>query len=122
MQKSVLIIMPDRCIRETLCQFISSEGFECHSTENTTRAMGYINKKCYDVLITDLDLYKFNGDKFLVKTPKRPCHPFVIYIVPYIDRYIVEKLQEKRGVDFLVAPIDFNQLLNLLNNRLCSDK
>jgi len=114
MKKTILIIISDKYIREAFFQFLSSENYSCMTAENINQAIEHISKISYDVLICDFDLYKSDRSKFIKKTCKQ--NPFIVYIVHYIDRSIVKKLQETENVDYIISPIDFNLLLNKLNS------
>ena len=59
--RNILIIDDDKIILDSLCDFLSSEGFETDGAETFKTALSRLEKNHYNLVITDINLPDGNG-------------------------------------------------------------
>jgi len=67
-----------------------------------------------------MDFHKNDFIPFFEKVTNLPCEPLLLYIVPYIDRDFLKNIKTLKTIDYLITPIDFNQLLEKLSEHFSS--
>src|SRR5512135_3611049 len=108
--KSILIIDDDQIILESLCKFLSSEGFETEGAETFKAALSKLETNRYKLVITDINLP--NGDGFEMLDIIRNNHPQTVAIVITGYGTIESAVTSiKRGAhDYLTKPIIDDEL------------
>ena len=77
--KSILIIDDDKIILDSLCDFLSSEGFETDGAETFKAALARLEKSRYNLVITDIHLP--DGDGLEIIDIIKNYHPQTVAIV-----------------------------------------
>lgn len=114
-KKKLLLSISEKHIRESLCQILNAENFECVCTETFIEAIKTCSTgNCFDAIIVDMNFHKHEAVNFIETVTCQPCQPLVIYIIPYIDRDFLNEINELQTVDYIIPPIDFNHLLEKL--------
>jgi DNA-binding NtrC family response regulator len=108
--KSILVIDDDQIILESLCKFLSSEGFETEGAETFKDALSKLETNRYNLVITDINLP--DGDGFDLLDIIRNHHPQTVTIVITGYGTIESAVTSiKRGAhDYLTKPIIDDEL------------
>ncbi|MEJ2650063.1 MAG: sigma-54 dependent transcriptional regulator, partial [Sedimentisphaerales bacterium] len=108
--KSILIIDDDKVILDSLCDFLSSEGFETHGAETFGTALTRLEKNHYNLVITDIHLP--DGDGLEIVDIVKNNHPQTVAIVITSYGTIESAVSSiKRGAhDYLTKPIIDDEL------------
>jgi len=61
-EKSILVVDDDRIILDSLCEFLSLEGFQTSRAETLKSALAELQKQSYSLVITEINLP--DGDGF----------------------------------------------------------
>jgi CheY-like chemotaxis protein len=113
----VLIVEDERVSREALGHLLSRFGYRVELAESAEDALALIERHPRpDVVLLDVDLPGMNGMELLVEL--RETMPDVVSILlTGADRETVWPATS-RGVPYLRKPIDFDRLLNVLDQRV----
>jgi DNA-binding NtrC family response regulator len=108
--KSILIIDDDKIILDSLCEFLSSEGFEAEGAETYKSALSKLENNRYNLVITDINLP--DGDGFEILDMLKNKHPQTVAIVITGYGTIESAVTSiKRGAhDYLTKPIIDDEL------------
>ena len=63
--KNILVVDDDRIILDSLCEFLTLEGFQTNGAETLKDALGELDKDSYSLVITDVNLPDGDGLELL---------------------------------------------------------
>jgi len=109
-EKSVLIVDDDKIILDSLCEFLSLEGFQAKGSKTLNSAVAELQKQNYSLVITDINLP--DGDGFMLLDTVRNEHPqtVVIVITGYGSIDGAVKAIKRGAYDYLTKPIIDDEL------------
>jgi len=109
-KKSILVIDDDRIILDSLCEFLSLEGFETSGAETLKNAVTELQRRDYCLVITDVNLP--DGDGFDLLDMVRRDYPqtVVIVITGYGTIESAVKAIKRGAYDYLTKPIVDDEL------------
>ncbi len=103
--KRILIVDDDQIIRDSLCEFIKMEGYQCQGADSFNSALKELERHPYHLVITDVNMPGSDGFELLRVIRKR--YPAIVTIV--VTGYgTIESAVEaiKMGAyDYLTKPI-----------------
>lgn len=117
MKKKVLIVDDDEIIVETLSQKLILEGFDIMFVNDAYQALDLIIKNInFDLIIMDLMLPKLSGLKLMTILNRHyPKIVPVIFISSMNKSEIILAAIEKGAKDFLIKPVNFEELMIRIN-------
>jgi len=109
-EKSVLIVDDDKIILDSLCEFLSLEGFQTKGSKTLNSAVAELQNQNYSLVITDINLP--DGDGFMLLDTVRNEHPqtVVIVITGYGSIDGAVKAIKRGAYDYLTKPIIDDEL------------
>jgi two-component system response regulator AtoC len=104
-EKSILVIDDDRIILDSLCEFLSLEGFHATGAETLSDALNHLRRKTFALVLTDVNLP--DGDGLDLLDIIRSDYPQTVAIVITGYGTIDSAVRAiKRGAyDYLTKPI-----------------
>ena len=108
--KSILIVDDDEIILDSLCEFLSLEGFATTGAGSLKAAMEKLQNNSYSLLITDVNLP--DGDGFELLEAVKQNHPqtVAILITAYGTIESAVKAIKQGAYDYLTKPIIDDEL------------
>ncbi len=67
-----LVVDDSMLIRHTVCRFLEARGFEVESATNGAEALEMLDRIQPDIIVTDLQMPKMNGQELLTALKSRP--------------------------------------------------
>jgi DNA-binding NtrC family response regulator len=109
-EKNILVVDDDKIILDSLCEFLSLEGFQATGTETLKGALAELQSNQYGLVITDVNLP--DGDGLGLLDAARKDYPQTVVIVITGYGTIESAVQAiKRGAyDYLTKPIEDDEL------------
>ena len=109
-EKSILVVDDDRIILDSLCEFLSLEGFQTSSAETLKSALAKLQKQSSSLVITDVNLP--DGDGLELLDVIRNNHPqtVVIVITGYGTIESAVRAIKQGAYDYLTKPIADDEL------------
>jgi len=109
-EKSILVADDDRIILESLCEFLSLEGFRTKGAETLRDAALELQKYPYSLVIADINLP--DGDGFELLEIVRKNHPrtVVIVVTGYGTIESAVKAIKRGAFDYLTKPVVDDEL------------
>ena len=104
-KKRLLVVDDDQIIRDSLCEFLRLEGYECETVESFNTALNELEKQRYNVVITDVNMPEANGFELLRVIRKRYTEIVTIVITGYGTIESAVQAIKMGAYDYLTKPI-----------------
>jgi len=118
MKRKILIVDDDDQIRNLLMALLRNPDFEVDTASNGEEALKLIENKYYDLVITDYDMPKMNGEEFLKNIKKRFPNKNSIGITSTTH----EKALYRAGADLCIHKPFTLQEINSVVSRFINDQ
>ncbi len=109
-EKNILVIDNDRIILDSLCEFLSHEGFQTIGAETLKSALAKLQKQSYSLVITEVNLPDGDGFELLDTVRKEYPRTVVIVITGYGTIESAVKAIKRGAYDYLTKPINDDEL------------
>ncbi|MHC4388188.1 MAG: sigma-54-dependent transcriptional regulator [Planctomycetota bacterium] len=103
--KSILVVDDDRIILDSLCEFLSLEGFQTSGAETLKGAVAELQRHNYSLVLTDVNLPDGDGFDLLDTVGKDYPRTVVIVITGYGTIESAVKAIKRGAYDYLTKPI-----------------
>jgi len=109
-EKSILVIDDDRIILDSLCEFLSLEGFRASGAETLKSALAMLEREDYSLVLTDVNLPDGDGLELLDIIRKDYPQTVAIVITGYGTIESAVKAIKQGAYDYLTKPIIDDEL------------
>ncbi len=109
-EKSILVIDDDKIILDSLCEFLSLEGFRADGAETLKSALAMMEKEHYALVLTDVNLPDGDGLELLDIIKKDYPQTVAIVITGYGTIESAVKAIKQGAYDYLTKPIIDDEL------------
>jgi len=109
-EKNILIIDDDRIILDSLCEFLSLEGFQTRGAETLKGALAELQRQRFCLVITDVNLSDGDGFELLDIVRKDYPQTVVIVITGYGTIESAVRAIKRGAYDYLTKPIVDDEL------------
>jgi DNA-binding NtrC family response regulator len=109
-EKNILVVDDDRIILDSLCEFLSLEGFRTNGAETLKAALAELEKQNYSLVITDVNLPDGDGFELLDVVGKNYPQTVVIAITGYGSIESAVKAIKRGAYEYLTKPIVDDEL------------
>ncbi len=116
MSATILIVDDEPEIRSSLSEILSEEKYSCRTAANGDEAINLINENDFDVVITDIKMPIRDGMEILKHCRNVSPQTSVIIITAYATVETAIDALRKGAVDYILKPIDFDELLLRVKN------
>lgn len=111
MSHKILVVDDEDLIRESLAFILRKEGYVVTEASNGQEAVDELKNSKYDICITDIEMPKMRGTELLEKMSKIAPDTFVIIITAYASIETAITALRKGAFDYIIKPIDFDDLI-----------
>jgi DNA-binding NtrC family response regulator len=112
--KSILIVDDDRRILASLPGALKTETSDVRTAEDAERALALLAERPADVVLTDVRMPGMDGLDLLRLLRQRAPDVAVILMTAYDDLPTVSTAMREGAVDFLVKPLELQQLRTVI--------
>jgi len=109
-EKSILVIDDDKIILDSLCEFLSLEGFRTDGAETLKGALAKLNEENYSLVIADVNLPDGDGLELLDIIRRKYPQTVVIVITGYGTIESAVRAIKLGAYDYLTKPIIDDEL------------
>jgi DNA-binding NtrC family response regulator len=103
--KSILVVDDDKVILDSLCEFLSLEGFQVTGVDTMRGALAKLQKQRYSLIIADINLPDGDGFELLDIASKNGSQTVAIATTAYGTIEGAVKAIKKGAYDYLTKPI-----------------
>ena len=111
---AVLIVEDEKIIRTTLCEFLTSEGFQAIAASSFREALQLIKQRDFLVAICDVRLPDGDGIELCKRLQQINSELFVLIITAYATVENAVEAFQAGAYDYLVKPVLFDDLRHKL--------
>lgn len=115
---AILIVEDKESLREVLKKTITSEGYHVEEAADGKEALAMIDKKKYDLILTDLKLPFADGHDILKASMEADTNTPVIVMTAYGTIEDAVQAMKEGAYDYLSKPVDSDHLLLLIDRAL----
>ena len=109
-KKNILVIDDDKIILDSLCEFLSLEGFQTSGAETVKSALAKLEEENYCLVLTDVNLPDGDGLELLDTIKQNYPQTVVVVITGYGTIDSAVKAIKKGAYDYLTKPIIDDEL------------
>ena len=109
-EKNIVIVEDDKIILDSLCEFLSLEGFQTSGAETFHAAMAKLQKQRYCLMLMDLNLPDGDGFELLDIVRKNYPQTVVIVITGYGTIESAVRAIKQGAYDYLTKPMVDDEL------------
>ncbi|MFD2518811.1 T9SS response regulator signal transducer PorX [Salinimicrobium flavum] len=107
--------------------FLESKNYNVHTCQSGTEALEEIEKENFDIVFLDENMPGLTGLETLAEIKEKQANVPVVMITKSEEEYIMEEAIGSKIADYLIKPVNPNQILlsikkNLDHSRLISEK
>ncbi len=109
-EKSVLVVDDDKIIADSLCEFLSAEGYAAESAGTMKEAITRLEREGYCLVLADINLPDGSGFELLKVTKERFPQTVVVMITGYGTIEGAVRAIKEGAFDYLTKPIVDDEL------------
>src|SRR4030042_2558788 len=109
-KKNILVIDDDKIILDSLCEFLSLEGFQTSGAETVKGALAKLEEESYCLVLTDVNLPDGDGLELLSIIKRNYPQTVVVVITGYGTIDSAVKAIKSGAYDYLTKPIIDDEL------------
>jgi DNA-binding NtrC family response regulator len=110
----VLILDDEPIVGKRLGPALAKMGLEVEVFEDPHRALDRIQRKTFDIVVTDIRMEDIDGIEILEKVRARSEHTKVIMITGYATVEVAREAMGKGAFDFIAKPFKPNDLREVI--------
>ncbi len=108
---NILVVEDDKNLNQIICSFLSKNGYCSTGCLNPLEAYELLSARIYDLVITDIMMPKLNGYDFVEEVrSKKPMMP-ILFITALDDFGSKQKGFSVGADDYMVKPVDMNEMV-----------
>ncbi|NOX87624.1 MAG: sigma-54-dependent Fis family transcriptional regulator [Calditrichaeota bacterium] len=111
MKANILVVDDERSIRDSLKMVLLEEGYEVQVASDGKEALEHLDKKDYDILITDLKMPEVDGMQLTKRCLQVYPQISVIIITAYGSLETAIEALRLGAHDYILKPFDFDDVL-----------
>jgi CheY-like chemotaxis protein len=112
--RQILVVEDDVDAREALAAFLENEGYTVLEANHGEEALAHLRASPVCIVLLDLMMPVMNGWDFRAEQMKDPQMAKVPVVVVTADSGARRRARSLGVVDYMVKPIDFERLLQLV--------
>lgn len=105
--ESLLIVDDDEHVRDTLYDLLSDD-YLCHAAPTAERALDFLRRRAYDVVLTDISMPGLSGVELLSHVRQQTPDTPVIIISGIGDREYADGLLRMGAFDYILKPFSLD--------------
>lgn len=119
--RHVLLVEDDVAVRAALADALRGSGYTLDEADNGVAALAAIGRRKPDVIVSDVRMPDMDGLSLLSALRERSVSVPVVLMTAFDDMDTVVDAMKRGASEFLVKPIDLDELLRLLQ-RIMADR
>jgi two-component system response regulator HydG len=121
LSRSILVVDDDARIRTSLSEALSDDVTDVHTADSGEAALSAIGRRSPDLVVADVRMPGMDGLELLRVLRERVPDVAVILMTAFDDLPTVVRAMREGAIDFLVKPIDLDQLQEIIG-KLFADR
>jgi len=116
----ILLVDDDPSVTQLITDMLSLDGYHVDTAPNGIAALGKIERRRYDLILTDLHMPELDGAGLYRELAKRQTHPRqkIIFLTGTAGTSEAHRLVQETGLPMLRKPFNVVELLELVRKVL----
>ena len=114
----VLVVDDNARARQSMAEVLSAAGHEVEASASALEALRLIDRRAFDVILTDLQMPGMNGLQFIRALEDRGCESQVVMVTAFASVASAVEAMRHGAFDYLEKPFDAEQLEALVARAL----
>lgn len=115
---TILVVDDEPLIRDTLSEYLSSEGYAVTACGNGEEALGLAHERRFDIVLCDVQLPGIDGLELLDRLMRISPETFVLLITAYATVENAVEAFQRGAQDYLMKPILLDEVLGKVRRLL----
>ena len=121
-QHKILVVDDEKITRQNLEHVFKKDGYYVNTASDGAEALDFLNKKAFDVIVTDLKMGKVDGMEVLEKAKAVNPGTEVIVITGYATVSTAIEAMKKGSYHYLTKPLKLNDIRSTIQKALFKKK
>jgi DNA-binding NtrC family response regulator len=118
MTETILIVEDESIIRNSICEMLRKKGYEVEEASDGAQAVELIDRRRFDLVISDFLMPKLNGAKLVEHLRSIAPRTPVILLTGFLSRQAAEALLPL--TEFVEKPVSLDVLVSMIERVLSS--
>lgn len=114
----ILVVDDERVIRDILSDFLSMEGFLVRSVEDGVQAIKELQRRPYDLVITDLKMPNMGGLELLEEIKRRNMDVLTVIMTGFGTVETAIAAMKKGAYDYILKPFKVEEVIHIVRRGL----
>jgi len=114
----VLVVDDEPLIRESLAEFLLSRGFFCETAASGKEALGVLQSKSFELVITDMRMPDLNGLQLLEHLTHKDPDAAIIMITGVNEVDTAVHAMKKGAADYITKPFNLDKVSSSITRAL----
>lgn len=120
--EQILVVDDEKSIVKLCKRILEKEGYRVVGTEDPERAISFLDKGDFDLVISDIRMPKMDGLTFLSNVENKLPDIPLIFISGYVNMEMVLKAMREGASGFILKPFTKKELLSVVEKVLNFDR
>ncbi len=110
----ILVVDDDAGMLRTLHYILSEKGYLVDTATDGAGAIAHLNKKHFDILLTDIKMPGMNGVELMRETKRLSPDTIIVMMTAYTRDELVQEAMREGAMAVLPKPLDFDQIISFI--------
>ena len=121
-QHKILVVDDEKITRQNLEHVFKKDGYHVNTASNGSEALEFLEKRAFDVIVTDLKMGKVDGMAVLEKAKNVNSSTEVIIITGYATVSTAIEAMKKGSYHYLTKPLKLDEIRSTIQKALYKKK
>ncbi len=117
-KESILVVDDHASARESMAHVLQAEGRTVRCAASAVEALELLEKKSFDVIITDMKMPGVSGLEFIRRLEQRECRSQIVMVTAYASVASAVEAMRHGAFDYIEKPFDVDTLEELVGRAL----
>ncbi len=118
----ILIVDDEKVIRDILSDFLTMEGFLVRSVEDGLQAMKELQRRPYNLMITDLKMPNMGGLELLEEVRRRDLNVVTVIMTGFGTVETAIAAMKKGAYDYILKPFKVEEVIHIVERGLARQR
>jgi response regulator RpfG family c-di-GMP phosphodiesterase len=114
----ILVVDDEKVIREILADFLSMEGYVVHAVEDGVEAMKELQKRSYNLVISDLKMPNMGGLELIAKVTEESLPVITVIMTGFGTVETAIEAMKKGAYDYILKPFKVEEVIHIVQRGL----
>lgn len=114
----ILVVDDEKVIREMLAEFLGMEGYEVHTAEDGVQAVSELERRRFDLVVSDLKMPRMGGIALLDEVAKASPDALTVIMTGFGTVETAIDAMKRGAFDYVLKPFKLDEVVHVLKRGL----